>query len=218
MRIKLPVLLSSSLLISALSIYHTPLTYGEAETLSFHLVTPHQTEFSTITSENTNRQQPEEDEHLSPERRFEHAEWDLAEFLKPPDSVPLFSIGYTEPFPQQRRSVPEPSNHRKTENRANLESSTFVPSGPLYTGPLGLLELLKPDGFRPEVKGPILEEAPRPGIPLVDNKQVRSFIKLFTKTKKKSFQAGINRSGRYLPMIRELLREEGPGPRECGNS
>ncbi len=48
-----------------------------------------------------------------------------------------------------------------------------------------------------------------PGVPLVVNKSVESFIKYFQTTGRKHFEKWWDRSQRYMVMIREILREDG---------
>ncbi len=46
-------------------------------------------------------------------------------------------------------------------------------------------------------------------IPVVDNRRVRQLISFYTGRKRKQLIEGIRRSGRYLPMMRRILQEEG---------
>ena len=57
----------------------------------------------------------------------------------------------------------------------------------------------------------VLNSAKRPtyDIPVVDNRRVRQLITFYTKRKRKHLIQGIRRSGRYLPMMRRILKEEG---------
>jgi len=57
----------------------------------------------------------------------------------------------------------------------------------------------------------VLNASKRPtyDIPVVDNRQVRRLISFYTGRKRKQLIEGIRRSGRYLPMMRRILKEEG---------
>ena len=212
MKKTLPLFIVSSILLTILSFFPPPACGEREEPLLFH---PHKAEMEDLVAVDTdipNRQLPEEDEPLYPERRLDRTEWDLNEILKPPDSVPLFSIGYTDRFTKHGDAELDSLERKKTITRAHQKPSEFVPSGPIYTGPLGLLELLRAEGFRPDATFQSLDIETFSAIPLTDNKKVRAYIKLFSETKKKSFQAGIRRSGRYLQMIRKVLHEEGLPP------
>lgn len=46
-------------------------------------------------------------------------------------------------------------------------------------------------------------------IPMVMNKYVLACIKLFKNERRKEIEAGLKRSGKYLPMIKQIFREEG---------
>ncbi|MDP7158289.1 MAG: LysM peptidoglycan-binding domain-containing protein [SAR324 cluster bacterium] len=57
----------------------------------------------------------------------------------------------------------------------------------------------------------VLNVSKRPtyDIPVVDNRQVRRLISFYTGRKRKQLIEGIRHSGRYLPMMRRILKEEG---------
>ena len=49
-------------------------------------------------------------------------------------------------------------------------------------------------------------------IPVVLNQPVKTYLKYFSQTGKTNFQASLARSGRYLPMMRRILKEHGLPP------
>lgn len=53
------------------------------------------------------------------------------------------------------------------------------------------------------------ETAPTYDVPIVVNKEVERFIKYFQTTGKRFFTQWLVRSGRYLPMVKEILRDSG---------
>ena len=54
----------------------------------------------------------------------------------------------------------------------------------------------------------VIKNAEFPPIQIYTNRNVDSFIKLYTKTKRKLFLRGLKRGAEYLPMIHKILKEE----------
>jgi membrane-bound lytic murein transglycosylase D len=63
----------------------------------------------------------------------------------------------------------------------------------------------------PEVKPDLLSEPDlsKFDVPIVLNEEVKAYIVFFQTTKKKVISEALDRSGRYLPMMREIFREQG---------
>ncbi|OEU74070.1 MAG: hypothetical protein BA869_03980 [Desulfuromonadales bacterium C00003107] len=73
-----------------------------------------------------------------------------------------------------------------------------------------LVLLTGPDQSAPEDEGEtVVEEAVSFDLPMVDNAKVRYFVDYYTGSGRHGFRRWLERSGRYLPMMREIFAEQG---------
>ena len=80
------------------------------------------------------------------------------------------------------------------------------------SSPLDELALIEPEPSAEELEAERARVTDRPAtfdIPIEVNDRVLAWVDLYSGNMKRSFEAGLTRSGRYLPMFREIFREQG---------
>ncbi len=120
-----------------------------------------------------------------------------------------------EPLPAEKQESIQRAGDQKsaalsTKDRQRTERPQLVPQKEREEGP-ALSLLIRRDDDEEDDLTPLLTEdyLGRFDIPVVFNDAVEYFVRYFTTEKRKIFTNWLKRSRRYVPMIKEILRDQG---------
>ncbi|HUJ69827.1 MAG TPA: transglycosylase SLT domain-containing protein [Syntrophorhabdales bacterium] len=121
----------------------------------------------------------------------------------------------SEPMPEEKQEsvqgiVDQKPAAPKTRGEEKTEEAQPVPQKDGDEGPQISLLIRRDDSEEDDLSGLLTEDyLGQFDIPVVFNDAVQYFIRYFTTEKRKIFANWLKRSRRYIPMIREILRDQG---------